>query len=89
MAYGFEVYGASGVKKLGGNNRISRLHGTYSVSIGTNTTKYINIAGMTTDGTWLAFDETSKTYVHIESGRVRLFNQFYSTFTATIQVFRY
>jgi hypothetical protein len=52
MAYGLEVYNASGVLQFDLTNRLTRLHlqATYSVPSGGNLS--IAVPGLTLDGTW-------------------------------------
>jgi hypothetical protein len=52
MSYGFAIYKANGSLMFDLTNRLSRLHTTVSYSIFSNTSQYVTIPGLSTDGTW-------------------------------------
>lgn len=52
MSFGLEVYKASGAVMFNSANRLSRLIGVYSYSLGGGASVNISVPGLALDGTW-------------------------------------
>jgi len=97
MAYGLQIWDAAGKLLLDIEDRISRIHGIYSVTIPAYPTEAtIYIPGMVNDGTWaVAFDiagDNREIGYRIDTGYIALFNQqtyVSSPYTISITLLKY
>ena len=86
MSYGLRVWDASGVLQLDITNRITRIYSTHSFSISATSSQNINVPGISTDGTWVAYSPF--TQCQIFSGYVTVHNRSSGTLSGTLLVLR-
>lgn len=91
MAYGLQTFDGSGNEVVSIVDRLSRLHGTYSVSLGQRQGTFVSVPGMVNDGTW-GVVKTGFQYIeaNIANGGISCYNYYYyGSGSCTLIVYRY
>lgn len=89
MAYGLRTYDSAGNVVVDITDRLTRFVGSYSISVGANTTIFVSVPGMTNDGTWAYTGDVDWLSVTISANGLSVRNlNTGQAFSTTLQVFR-
>ena len=89
MAYGLRTYDSAGNVVVDITDRLTRFVGSYSISVGANTTIFVSVPGMTNDGTWAYIGDVDYMSITISTNGLSVQNVSTNTaYSTTLQVFR-
>lgn len=90
MAFGLQVFDASGGTVVDITDRLTRFHSDYTLTIPGSSYTDIPITGMDTDGTWVAICTAVSFELDCEvnTGYVRVRNNYAGSLVGYVQVFR-
>lgn len=91
MAYGLEVYDSLGNLRLSVTTRVPKYHSQYTGTVLASSIIYVNVTGLSTDGTWtiISFvDSMGSVIVTLEAGRLKIENPAYYDQTYTVTIYR-
>ena len=77
MSYGLQLFSTTGALLLDISDRLTRVHSTYTLTVGPNTSSFYAVSGVANNGTWAVMTGSLAGFVtvSIEAGGFRVTNK--------------